>query len=162
MKYRLVINSVSYKKEAVKQLLIQELHCSEKQAFKYVSVSPIEVANYNTLEEAEQLKNKLEELGVYVEIQGGDTGSETENRVITKNHTSKAIEEDSSFSVGNFLKILGVIIWIIGCIGGLLNMSTIGVVMGLSLLFSSIIIGALIFGLGEIINTLYNIEDKLK
>lgn len=71
-------------------------------------------------------------------------------------------EKSSALSVGGFLEIVGCIMWFIGGIGGLCAMELVGIVQGIVLGVSVIIIGVMIFGLGEIINTLNSIDSKLK
>lgn len=169
MQYKVIITAVSFKKEEVKQLLMSELHCSEKEAFKYVSVSPIEVADYSNYEEAKQLRNKLQELGVDVKIV-----DETITKVNTQSHQNISSQSNAGVvnisdstdnnpsSIGLILKYIGAFTYAIGMLGALIGFSSMGIMSGILIIVASVISGSIIFGLGEIVVTLQAINRKLK
>lgn len=144
--YKVIIISTDYNKIEIEALLRHEF------GLKDYIISTDNCIVCDTLDEAKKIANKIIDLGVNTEIEA------VNNNILA----NEKFEEESTSSIGSFLRGLGRIMCVLGIIGGLYAMGTFEGSIGLAVMFSGIVAGAVVYGLGEIINTLHNIEGKLK
>lgn len=158
--YSIIIDSVGYNKDKVQEFLIKELHCTDKEAFEYVNVSPSEIVLDVTNSELEEIKAKLMQLGVRLKIADPFTSNVGTSQ--NKNNGSKF--DVSQQQEDNLGRTVGQIIIIIGVLGGLvLGLMTefTSMILVITVIASSIISGVFFILIGDIISILKDIRNKL-
>lgn len=157
--YSIIIDAVDDNKDKVQEFLIKELHCTDKEAFEYVNVSPSEIVVDVTNSELEEIKAKLVQLGVRLKIAepfASDVRTSRSNNINKVNQVQQ--QED------NLGRTVGQIIIIVGILGGLalgLMSEFTSIILVITVIASSIISGVFFILMGDIISILKDIRNKL-
>lgn len=155
--HSIIIDSVGYRKDEVQEFLVKELNCTEKEAFRYVNVSPAEIVVDVTKSEAESIKDKLTELGAKVKI----ADPFITNGGISQGNSNYTESKDRD----NLGSVIGKLIIFCSILGGIiLYMANEGqyIILAIGVSLSGVLSGIFFLLLGKIIELLEDIKDKLK
>ena len=89
---------------------------------------------------------------------------ETKSQVLSENHVENGGNyiDDGSSIIGKIIKTLSIIVLVLSAIGSFVIMGELGVPVGIVTLIISVLTSLLVYGIGEIICVLREINSKIK